>query len=685
MKRKLKNCGRPKAFLGIGETGAILTAAAMNVAATQAAAIMQSNAAKSAARSQADATINAARTNADALKMQNENSNNLQTRSQEFVRAQNEQNRDLQKDVQMNLQMLTGYQSNRDRKQATKLQLKNGGKPKTQPSLRGSNIGFKVTDGGGVNLIGTTPEGYELYEIKGNDHEHYHKAQGGKNKTGVGIKFQDGNVVEGEGNQNSNLGELLMTTPEGGYFISKHSLAGFNPAKAVLGGMHPVEAFNTQENIKQLNGITDDGRVNSSPVEKKRRLRLAGGLINSIVPTAYNQQPDFSTDTIAPTATGVVYAVQNPMIDERINSKAKCGKRVLRKCGGRKKAWDGMAALQGLIPKGSNVIPNPVSQYTPSPISNPTINNLPNTTPTSPTTTGNGNSWWNNNAQYIGAGVTGLGNIAGALITNWGNNRAANILSDAYNKAGQITADAYRQMHGIDMSSINREDYAAQHYMPAVRSYYYNANPELTTINRTASARRRAIGRNTLSSAAMLSRLGKVDAEAADLRNKVYADKYNREEQVKQSNLQAINEAAAKNAELDTQANQQYASAYLNLLQYNNDIENQKLAGIAEAQSNGLINSAGARASSRQANASAWSNALAQSALGFGNTISAMAKQRYDRENVMLGASNDAYYRDLMMRGTKAEKEAAKTQLKSLIARSDGETRKQYQIWYNML
>lgn len=665
MKRKLKNCGRPKAFLGIGETGAILTAAAMNVAATQAAAIMQSNAAKSAARSQADATINAARTNADALKMQNENSNNLQTRSQEFVRAQNEQNRDLQKDVQMNLQMLTGYQSNRDRKQATKLQLKNGGKPKTQPSLRGSNIGFKVTDGGGVNLIGTTPEGYELYEIKGNDHEHYHKAQGGKNKTGVGIKFQDGNVVEGEGNQNSNLGELLMITPEGGYFISKHNLAGFNPAKAVLGGMHPVEAFNTQENIKQINGITDDGRVNSSPVEKKRRLRLAGGLINSIVPTAYNLQPDFSTDTIAPTATGVVYAVQNPIVDERINSKAKCGKRVLRKCGGRKKAVNG----------GTN----------PPTFEDWLASTTPTVTPTSTTPTGNGTSWWNNNGQYIGAGITTLGNLGGALITNWGNNRAANILSDAYNKAGQITADAYRQMHGIDMSSLNREDYAAQHYMPAVRSYYYNANPELTAINRNASARRRAIGRNTLSSAAMLSRLGRVDAEAADLRNKVYADKYNREEQVKQSNLQAINEAAAKNAELDTQANQQYANAYLNLLQYNNDIENQKLAGIAEAQSNSLINSAGVRASTRQANASAWGNALSQSGLAFGNTISAMAKQRYDRENVLLGADNDAFYRNIMMNGTPQEKANAIARLEKILPNTTGKTREIVETWIAML
>ena len=113
---------------------------------------------------------------------------------------------------------------------------------------------FVVTDGGTVIPIGRTPEGYDIYEILGNDHEHYHKAQGGKNKTGVGIKFADGNVIEGEGNQNTNQGEYMLQTPNAAYFISKHSIAGFNPAKAINMGMHPLAAFNIQEQIKQING-----------------------------------------------------------------------------------------------------------------------------------------------------------------------------------------------------------------------------------------------------------------------------------------------------------------------------------------------------------------------------------------------------------------------------------------------
>lgn len=133
---------------------------------------------------------------------------------------------------------------------------------------------FIVTDGGNAIPLGTTPEGYNLYEVRGNDHEHYHKAQGGKNKTGVGFHFADGSIVEGEGNQNTNQGEYLLTTPTNAAFISKHSIDGFNPVKAVNAGMNPMQAFLLQEQIKRANGISDDGKGNSNPPVKKN-----GGMI----------------------------------------------------------------------------------------------------------------------------------------------------------------------------------------------------------------------------------------------------------------------------------------------------------------------------------------------------------------------------------------------------------------------
>jgi hypothetical protein len=180
---------------------------------------------------------------------------------------------------------------------------------------------FVVTDGGTVIPIGRTPEGYDMYEIVGNDHEHYHKARGGKNKTGVGIKFADGNVIEGEGNQNTNQGEIMVNTPNNAYFISKHSIAGFNPAKMTLGGMHPLQAYAIQEQLKAANGISDDGKHNSSHVEKK----LLGGEPNPIY-DMYNQiGPQMGVDTVGDTTVGVA----SQFTDEKRS--LKCGGKARRK------------------------------------------------------------------------------------------------------------------------------------------------------------------------------------------------------------------------------------------------------------------------------------------------------------------------------------------------------------------
>ena len=361
---KLKNGGRKKAPFG-AEAAAILAAAGINVAGTLAAASMGANATKNAAKSQADATIKAANKQAEVLKSQNQNAKEIQEMSQEFTRTQNEENRDLQKDIQMNLQMLTGKQTVNDKLEAAKIQVKRGGSMRKKLAqqnpntlLRGSynqtNMPFVVTDGGGVIPLGVTPEGYDLYEIVGNDHEHSHKAQGGKNKTGVGFKFLNGTIIEGEGNQNTNQGELLLVTPNDAQFISKHSIAGFNPARAVLSGMNPSQAFITQEAIKAQKGLDDSGKINN-----KRRMKLAGGpsILNNET-TAISNVPDFSVDTIAPTATGVAYIIQNNAETNENNvnygtkpdySVAKCGTSVRKKlaCGGRPKAKDGGWYLTG--------------------------------------------------------------------------------------------------------------------------------------------------------------------------------------------------------------------------------------------------------------------------------------------------------------------------------------------------
>ena len=260
--KKLRNI-RPKAVLGES-----LAAAGISAAATLTAAGINAAAQNKAAKQQADAVQRQAEMQARSMQEINDNNTALQEKQINFQASENERNRKIQQDIQMTLQMQQGALNEADRLNSAKIQLKKGGRIRPHNAFlwgSNSNLPFKVIDGGGVQHIGITPEGYDLYEIYGNDHNHYHKAQGGKNKTGVGIKFAGGKVVEGEGNQNSNQGELMLVTPNDAKFISKHSIKGFNPAKAVLNGMNPNDAFVYQELIK--------GKVDSSsPLRKKQAL-----------------------------------------------------------------------------------------------------------------------------------------------------------------------------------------------------------------------------------------------------------------------------------------------------------------------------------------------------------------------------------------------------------------------------
>ena len=708
--RKLKNCGRRKAPFG-SDSAAILAAAGINVAGTMAASAIGANATKKAAQDQANATIQSAQKQAQAIKDQNATSKELQQESQDFVKEQNAENRELQKDIQLQLQMLTGQQNVNDRLEASKIQVKNGGSTKRKlrlagkfPSLlRGSeNMPFVVTDGGGVIPISTTPEGYDLYEIIGNDHEHYHKAPGGKNKTGVGIKFADGNVIEGEGNQNTNQGEYMLQTPNAAYFISKHNIAGFNPAKAVNMGMHPLVAYNIQEQQKQINGITDDGKKTSSPVENNKK--LAGGLTPDIY-TMYNQiGPKTGVDTIGDTAVGVAYVSKdkNQMKCGGKKRTLKCGgkKRTL-KCGGkvRKKAYDGFE--HWFNNPNYSTLPN-VTIVNPS--AGTTVNwgtgniTLPNNTivtsntsnTAKPVTTKSSGSFWNNiGADLMGAGLSSLGNIGGAWITSNANRYAANKLAEAYNTSADLLANAYRNLKTIDLSSIKREDFRAAHAMPALQAPISQSAAPIAAVNRQLQRRLSNAGKYSTSSAAAQNRMALAEIDAQDIKDKVYSADQEQMQKIRQANAERVTQAAMQNAQNDIEASKQYSNAYLNLLQYNNDIENQRLLGAAGALSEGATNAAGAIANAHTANATAWNNAMVNSGQSFANTLSAMATRKADLEKVMLGASGDTrslyyanngsygdaknYYNnlvrqyDLIKNSTKPEDQDTKAYLKRII------------------
>lgn len=586
VRRKLKTINsRPKALFG-SEEAAILGAAGINVAGQMTAAAINSKAAKDAARQQAQATINAATKQANALKEQTNKSKELQERSIEFNKEQNAENRELQKDIQLNLQMLTGQQNMNDRLEASKIQVRNGGRMSMKLAdgqgdtfLRGSyspnNMPFVVTDGGGVVPVGVTPEGFDMYEIKGNDHEHYHKTKSGKHKTGVGLKFANGKTIEGEGNQNGNQGEYVLVTPTDAMFISRHSIKGFNPAKAVNNGMNPLEAFVIQEQIKNANGISDSGKTDK---------RMIGGLAYDTSSIA--QVPDLSRDGMAPIATGVAYGSINNMYDK--DNKAKNGTSVRKKlaCGGRRKA--------------------------------------------------NAGSW----TDWAGAGINALGNLGGAWITQSANKAAADRIAKANMQAAGILSDAYRQMHGIDMSLINKDDYAAAHSMPAIRAAIVNTNAQTAAEDRALQRRLTNSKRYSMSGAAAQDRMSMAETQHNDNINNIESEANKIRESIKQGNAQRISDAANDNANRDAQANEKYNIARLSLLQYNNDIENAKIAGIGQANADAISQSGLARAQGLQAGANAFSSALSASAQGFASTANGIRTERANRENVLIGADS---------------------------------------------
>lgn len=592
VRRKLKTINsRPKALFGSQEA-AILGAAGINVAGQMAAAAINSKAAKDAAKQQAQAAVNAATKQANALKEQTTKSKELQERSIEFTKEQNAENRELQKDIQLNLQMLTGQQNMNDRLEASKIQVRNGGRMSMKSTngqdatfLRGSysptNMPFVVTDGGGVVPVGVTPEGFDMYEIKGNDHKHYHKTKSGKHKTGVGLKFANGKVIEGEGNQNGNQGEYVLVTPNDAMFISRHSIKGFNPAEAVNNGMNPLDAFVIQEQIKDANGISDSGKTDK---------RMVGGTTYDL---SFNTQtPDLSRDGMAPIATGVAYGSINNMYD---NTKAKNGTSVRKRlaCGGRHKAANGSST--------------------------------------------NYSSW----ADWGGAGINALGNLGGAFITQSGNRKAAKLMANANMQAAGILTDAYRQMHGIDMSLINKGDYAAAHAMPAIRAAIVNTNAQTAAEDRTLQRRLTNSKRYSMSGAAAQDRMSMAETQHNDNINNIESEANKIRESIKQGNAQRISEAANENANRDTQSNSTYANAYLNALQYNNNIENQKIAGIGQANADAISQNGITYAQAQQANANLFGSAIANTGQAFATAFDTNRKDRQDFSNVYMGLGNE--------------------------------------------
>ena len=623
MSRIILKCGgKPRRKALFGSDGAIMAAA------TLAAAGITAGATALAAKSQSKAIVDSAKTQAQSIKDQTINSNNLQKEQLAFTRSQNQENRRQQQDIQTTLQLMAGQENMNDRMEKNKMQVKLGGKPKrrsiTAPFYGGGK--FQVTDGGGVIPLSVTPEGYGLYELYGNDHDHYHKTSGGKNKTGVGIKFNDGSVVEGEGNQNTNQGELLYVTPQDAMFISKHSINGFNPAQAVMNGVHPIQAFAIQEAIKDAQGLNDDG----SKSKRRSLKRMLGGPTQNLEQVNMTQNPNNGTASVA---GGVIYGINNqttsPVEELQYNNAiAKRGGRIHLKCGGRKKA-----------------------------------------------------AW----GDYAGATYNAAGNVLGAGISTWGNMWAANRLGKAYREAGGILADAYSKMHGIDMSELKMEDYAAPHTLAVIRdSNNISYDPQRERIRRNIASERREINRGTLSSAARQQRLSASNDRMLQRMSEIDATENNAKEAIRQGNAERITQTAQANADRDVQARKDYANQRLSLLQYNNNIENDKIAGMAQARADALTQSSLATAQGMQTSMNAIGASLANAGQGFASAFDDARKERTEFTNKFVGLGDKDQVKAAILRYEQTGDKSFINMLLNSNAISDEDRIKLNEVLYNV-
>ena len=612
MRKKKLRQQRPEAFWGalIGAGASILGS------------VIGGKSQADSARAQADAILQASRENAKALEEQNKNNNLLQEQSMKFIADQNAEARQFQRDLQTSMQMQAGQLSTDERRTANRIQVKKGGKVRRSNKglrdasfpLRAGNLPFRVTDGGGVIPIGTTPEGYDLYEIIGNDHDHYHKTRNGKRKAGVGIKFDNGQVVEGEGNQNSTQGEYLLTTPNAGLFISKHSVNGFNPVQAINSGMHPIDAYQIQEANKDHN---------SSPV--KGRYAAHGGFC------------------VAP----VLAAGYSPDIMR---------KRLKR--GGRVKAATGFQ-IGHLSPTtlGANWLWKqngyfPGTDYnlgTNYNLSNPSTTSDQSVTVPASTYNGAASRWGSGlSGNIIGAGITGLGNLLGAGLSNIFINRGARIGANAALEAGRIQANALRNLQTVDMSMLDGENgrlmFSRGHYMPVTESTRVYDNAQREDIRRLSRRALGAANTGSASSAARLSRMSGINATSQEMLSKVNDTTLNQEAENRRANMAAINEAGRSNIQLDIESLRDRTAARLDLLKYNNDIVNRRIAEPAQVEAEALANAAGIRSNAKNAIGQGWASAVAGTGQALGNAFATDAAQNANIRMALAGASSTGQY-----------------------------------------
>ena len=268
----------------------------------------------------------------------------------------------------------------------------------------------------------------------------------------------------------------------------------------------------------------------------------------------------------------------------------------------------------------------------------------------------------------ISSGINLVGNIIGSGITTAGNNAARKYMTEAYNKRSNILTNAYRSLRGIDPSIISRDNFRAAHYMPVLQSTQVNTASQNAEIDRATNRQADVINKNSISGAAKINRLNTLEGARLDRRRAVYDTAMEMSRQRQAANTKAMNDAAEYNAYADMQASKNFNDLNYKIAEYNTELNNSKILGIADAQSGSAMDIANLNANTRQANAQSWASTIQQGGRDFGTGLNTTFSNIQNRQNIMFGADTTAAARYLGMNGSEKD---ARRMYDALIAAGD--------------
>lgn len=632
-KSRKRLCRKKAAF---GVDGAIMAAATMQAAAMQVAATIQSakeqaTATKLSAMQQAQATQQSGQINANSIKEQSELSKENVEKQIQTQKDTIESQNDILKEMNMNLALQAGRQNTEDRKKESKIVVKYGGKLSKRKRFanRGKDIvsglkfedkGYTIPLGNGLSLLqGGSPS---QPQQQTHDNKHYNPVTGNTN-SGLYFTTPQGRKIEAEGG-------ILGTDKPGEIYDRENNMIysqrhflrdGSSPVEKILAGVPKEQVAVEQEVTKAQKGLGDYDKAKCG-----KRLKY-GGRIKAIVglnPYEYRNQASLlqpqTTTTFIPSLSTTIGL--NPV--------------------------PGVSATTNMGPLGTATSTS--SGTTISPTKVPTLSQ---TTPTVPGPSSNGSFWSSptggalisGGVNLAAAGLNWLGNSIAAKYQREANEEANTLLTNARNQSRDVMIAAYNQMQGIDLDKFyNDGNWKAAHALASIRSGRYNINPQLAQIERDALRQQSQINRSTNSAAARNSLLNRVLSDANDRRSKWYAEQANRVEAINQGNIQELNKIANENANRDTQMLTQRNNSLLAAMQYNNDIKNAKIQGIAQSETDAILGNAESKGNMLTTNAGIRGQVFSNGLAGMGAAVGQAGKTWYDISQQRRADTNKLLY-----------------------------------------